>query len=317
MLVNLGTPDAPTAGAVRRYLREFLSDPRVVQVPRLVWWPILYLLVLPFRPAKSARKYAKIWRPDGSPLRIYHERQAQLLRGYLGQKLGKPMPVVAAMRYGKPSIASALKELRARGCDRILVIPMYPQYAGSTTGSTEEAFDRALRRWRPAPAVKVLKDFHDHSAYVKAIARNVNEYWMKTGRPDRLVMSFHGIPRAVVDAGDPYEKQCRESARLIADELGWNDSRTLVTFQSRFGAAEWLQPYTDATLRRLGAENVERVDVICPGFAADCLETLEEIAIEGRDTFMKAGGKQFHYIPTTNDTPSWMTALSILAMENL
>jgi ferrochelatase len=317
MLVNLGTPDAPTAGAVRRYLREFLSDPRVVRIPRLVWLPILYLFVLVVRPAKSARKYAKIWRPDGSPLRIYTERQAQLLRGYLGEKLGKPMPVVGAMRYGKPSIASGLAELRDRGCDRILVIPMYPQYAGSTTGSTEDALARALRRWRPNPAVKVVKDFHDHSAYAKAVARNVNEYWMKTGRPDRLVMSFHGIPRAVVDAGDPYEKQCRESARLIADELGWNDKRTQVTFQSRFGAAEWLQPYTDATLRALGVEGVGRVDVICPGFAADCLETLEEIAIEGRDTFLKAGGKEFHYIPTTNDTPAWMTVLCILTMENL
>ena len=317
MLVNLGTPDAPTASAVRRYLREFLSDPRVVQVPRIVWWPILYLLVLPFRPAKSARKYAAIWRPEGSPLRIYTERQAQLLRGYLGQKLGKVVPVVAAMRYGKPSIAKGLAELKERGCDRILVIPLYPQFAGSTTGSTEDALAKRLRRWKPAPAVKVVKDFHDHIAYAKAIARNVNEYWMKTGRPDRLVMSFHGIPRAVVDAGDPYEKQCRESARRIADELGWNDARTLVTFQSRFGAAEWLQPYTDATLRKLGSEGVGRVDVICPGFAADCLETLEEIAIEGRHTFLKAGGKEFHYIPTTNDTPAWMTMLSILAMENL
>ena len=317
LLVNLGTPDAPTAGAVRRYLREFLSDPRVVQIPRLVWLPILYLLVLPLRPAKSARKYAAIWRTDGSPLRIYHERQAQLLRGFLGQKLGKPVPVVAAMRYGNPSIASALKELRDRGCDRILVIPMYPQYAGSTTASTQDALARALKRWKPAPEVKFVNDFHDHVAYAKAIAKNTTEYWMKTGRPDRLVMSFHGIPRAVVAAGDPYEKQCRESARLIATELGWNDKRTLVTFQSRFGAAEWLQPYTDATLRQLGKEGVERVDVICPGFAADCLETLEEIGIEGRATFLEAGGKEFHYIPTTNDTQPWMTALSILAMENL
>jgi ferrochelatase len=317
LLVNLGTPDAPTPGAVRRYLREFLSDPRVVQIPRLVWLPILYLFVLPFRPARSARKYQKIWHADGSPLRIYHERQAQLLRGYLGQKLGKTLPVVAAMRYGKPSVAKGLAELREHGCDRILVIPMYPQYAGSTTGSTEDALAKGLRRWRPAPSVKVIKDFHAHTAYAKAIAKNVNEYWMKTGRPDRLVMSFHGIPRAVVAAGDPYEKQCRESARLIATELGWNDARTLVAFQSRFGAAEWLQPYTDASLRKLGADGVGRVDVICPGFAADCLETLEEIGIEGRDTFLKAGGKEFHYIPTTNDTPAWMTALSILAMENL
>jgi len=317
LLVNLGTPDAPTAGAVRRYLREFLSDPRVVQLPRLVWLPILYFVVLPFRPARSARKYATIWRTDGSPLRIYHERQAQLLRGYLGQKLGKLVPVVAAMRYGKPSIASALKELKEAGCDRILVIPMYPQYAGSTTGSTEDALARALRRWKPAPAVKVVKDFHDHIAYAKAVAKNVNDYWMKTGRPDRLVISFHGIPKAVADAGDPYEKQCRESARLIATELGWNDARTLVTFQSRFGAAAWLQPYTDATLRSLAKDGVGRVDVICPGFAADCLETLEEIAQEGRHTFMNAGGKEFHYIPTTNDTQAWMTALSILAMENI
>jgi ferrochelatase len=317
LLVNLGTPDAPTSGAVRRYLREFLSDPRVVQIPRAVWLPILYLFVLPFRPAKSARKYASIWRSDGSPLRIYTERQAQLLRGYLGQKLGKPVPVVAAMRYGNPSIKAALAELKERGCDRLLVIPMYPQYAGSTTASTEDALAKALRRWKPAPAVKVVKDFHDHAAYAKAIAKNVNEYWLKTGRPDRLLMSFHGIPKAVVAAGDPYEKQCRESARLIAIELGWNDARTLVTFQSRFGAAEWLQPYTDATLQGLGKEGVGRVDVICPGFAADCLETLEEIAIENRHVFMKAGGKEFHYIPTTNDTPAWMTLLSILAMENL
>jgi ferrochelatase len=302
---------------VRRYLREFLSDPRVVQIPRAVWLPILYLFVLPFRPAKSAKKYASIWRSDGSPLRIYTERQAQLLRGYLGQKLGKPVPVVPAMRYGNPSIKSALAELKERGCDRLLVIPMYPQYAGSTTASTEDALAKALRRWKPAPAVKLIKDFHDHAAYAKAIAKNVNEYWLKSGRPDRLVMSFHGIPKAVVAAGDPYEKQCRESARLIAIELGWNDARTLVTFQSRFGAAEWLQPYTDATLRSLGKEGIGRVDVICPGFAADCLETLEEIAIENRHVFMKAGGKEFHYIPTTNDTPAWMTLLSILAMENL
>ncbi len=317
MLVNLGTPDAPTAGAVGRYLREFLSDPRVVQLPRIVWLPILYLLVLPIRASKSARKYASIWKPEGSPLRIYHERQAQLLRGYLGQKLGKQVPVVAAMRYGKPSIAAGLEELRQAGCDRLLAIPMYPQYAQSTTASTEDAIAKALKRWRPAPTLKVVKDFHDHTAYVKAVAKNVNDYWMKTGRPDRLLMSFHGIPKKVSDAGDPYAAQCRESARLIATELGWNDGRTIVTFQSRFGAAEWLQPYTAATLEQLGKDGVGRVDVVCPGFAADCLETLEEIALLGREQFLGAGGKEFHYIPSTNDTPAWMTALSILAMENL
>ena len=221
------------------------------------------------------------------------------------------------MSYGRPSIPEGLAELKARGCDRVLVIPLYPQYTSSASGSVEDAIARAMRKWKPAPELRVVRDFHAHRAYAKAIAKNVNDYWTKHGRPDRLLMSFHGIPRKTVDRGDPYHAQCLESARLIAAELGWNDARTGVTFQSRFGAAEWLKPYTDVTLRALGAEGVGRVDVVCPGFAADCLETLEEIAMEGRDAFIGAGGKEFHYIPTTNDTPAWMTALSILALENL
>jgi ferrochelatase len=317
LLVNLGTPEEPTPSAVRRYLREFLSDPRVVELPRAVWLPILYFLILPFRPGKTAKKYAAIWTPDGSPLRIYHERQAQLLRGYLGEKFKAPVPVFASMRYGKPSVADGLAELAKRGCSRVLVIPMYPQYAGSATGSVEDALEQALRRARPAPAIRTIRDFHDHRAYAKAIAKNVNDYWFKHGRPDKLVMSFHGIPRKSVEAGDPYRDQCLASGKLIATELGWNDQRTLVTFQSRFGAAEWIQPYTIETLERLGREGVNRVDVICPGFAADCLETLEEIGMEVRAAYQQAGGKEFHYIPTTNDTPAWMTALSIIAIENL
>lgn len=317
LLVNLGTPEAPTPAAVRRYLREFLSDPRVVEIPRPIWWVILNLFILPFRPARTARKYAAIWKPDGSPLRIYHDRQVQLLRGYLGQKLHWPVPVAGAMRYGKPSVADGLAELRDKGCDRVLVIPMYPQYAASTTASVEDAVARALRKWRPAPQIRLVKDFHAHSAYAKAVAKSVGDYWLKHGRPDRLLMSFHGLPKRSVERGDPYQAQCLESGRLIATELGWNDARTLVTFQSRFGAQEWIQPYTDRTLEALGREGVGRVDVICPGFAADCLETLEEIAQEGRDTFLRAGGKEFHYIPTTNDLPPWMTALAILAIENL
>ena len=317
LLVNLGTPDAPTAGAVRRYLREFLSDPRVVELPRIVWLPILYLFVLTFRPAKTAKKYAAIWKPDGSPLRIYHERQAQLLRGYLGEKLKSPVPVFASMRYGKPSIAYGLTELASKGCQRVLVIPMYPQYAGSATGSVEDALAAAIKRTKNPPETRIVLDFHDHRAYAKAVARNVNDYWFKHGRPDKLLMSFHGIPKKSVDSGDPYQKQCLASASLIATELGWNDPRTGVSFQSRFGAAEWIQPYTSEVLAKLGREGVGRVDVICPGFAADCLETLEEIAMENRDVFRAAGGKDFHYIPTTNDTPAWMTALSIIAMEQL
>jgi ferrochelatase len=317
LLVNLGTPDEPTPRAVRRYLREFLWDPRVVEIPRLAWWPILNFFILPLRPRKTARKYASIWTADGSPLRVYTMRQAQLLRGMLGERLKVALPVVAAMRYGKPSIAEGLEELRSRGCERILVIPLYPQYAASTTASVEDALERALRRWRPAPALRVVQEFHDHTAYVKAIAKSVNDYWLKHGRPDRLLMSFHGLPQRSVDRGDPYQAQSLETARLIATELGWNDARTKVTFQSRFGAQQWLRPYTDETLVALGREGVGRVDVICPGFTSDCLETLEEIAIEGRDHFKAAGGKEFHYIPTTNDRGPWIIALTIIAMENL
>jgi ferrochelatase len=317
LLVNLGTPEAPTPAAVRRYLREFLMDPRVVGIPRIVWWPILNFFILPFRPAKVAPKYASIWSPDGSPLRVYLMRQAQLLRGYLGERMKRPVPVAAAMRYGKPSIAEGLAELEFRECERVLVIPMYPQYSESTTASVEDELARNLRRMKRPPRVRVLKEFHGHLAYAKAVAKNVNAYWMKHGRPEKLVMSFHGLPRAAVEKGDPYERQCLESARLIATELGWNDERTVVSFQSRFGAQEWLQPYTVEVLADLGRRKLARVDVVCPGFTADCLETLEEIAQLGRDTFKEAGGGDFHYIPSTNDTPPWMTALTIIAMENL
>ncbi|APV51593.1 ferrochelatase [Betaproteobacteria bacterium GR16-43] len=317
LLVNLGTPDEPTPGAVRRYLRQFLSDPRVVELPRAVWLPLLYLVVLPFRPAKTAKKYAAIWMNDGSPLRVYTARQSQLLRGYLGERFKSQVQVAFAMRYGQPSIAAGLAELAEKSCERVLVIPLYPQYAGSTTGSVSDAVHAAAKRMKNAPKVAVVRDFHDHPAYVKAVAKNVNEYWMKHGRPDKLVMSFHGIPKAVAERGDPYVDQCKRTAELIAIELGWNDARTLVTFQSRFGKAEWVKPYTQETLEKLGANKTARVDVICPGFAADCLETLEEISMEVRDAFKAAGGRDFHYIPTTNDTPAFMTALAALTQEKL
>ena len=317
LLVNLGTPEAATPAAVRRYLREFLSDPRVVEIPKLAWWPILNFIVLPIRGPKSAAKYAKIWRSDGSPLRVYHERQVQMLRGWLGERFRMSVPVAGAMRYGKPSVADGLHELQEKGCERVLVIPMYPQYAASTTASVGDALQRAVQRMKRAPETAMVKDFHAHTAYVKAVAKNVNDYWMKTGRPDKLVMSFHGLPKRSIERGDPYQKQCLESARLIATELGWNDARTIVTFQSRFGAQEWIGPATADMLAALGRDGVKRVDVICPGFTTDCLETLEEIAIEGCQTVLKAGGREFHYIPTTNDTSSWMTALTIIAMENL
>jgi len=316
LLVNLGTPDAPTAGAVRRYLAEFLWDPRVVEIPRAAWWLILRVILV-VRPAKSAAKYAKIWTKDGSPLRVHLERQVQLLRGFLGERVKSPLAVAGACRYGKPSIAAGIASLRGKGCDRILVLPLYPQYAASTTGSAMDAVGAALSALRNVPAVRTVRHFHDHPAYVKAVAKAVNDYWMKHGRPDRLVMSFHGLPRFSLDKGDPYHCECRKSARLIATELGWDDERTIVCFQSRFGRAEWLKPYTAQVLAELGAKGTGRVDVICPGFAADCLETLEEIAIEGRDTFRGAGGREFHYIPTANDSQAFMAALTIIALENL
>ncbi|MCW5590983.1 MAG: ferrochelatase [Burkholderiales bacterium] len=316
LLVNLGTPDEATPAAVRRYLAEFLWDPRVVEIPRLAWWPILRLILLT-RPAKSAAKYASIWTKDGSPLRVHLERQVQLLRGYLGERVKSPLAVEGACRYGNPSIADGLARLRSKGCVRILVLPLYPQYAASTTGSAMDAVGAVLSRMRNVPAVRTVRNFHDHPAYVKAIARAVNDYWTKHGRPDRLVMSFHGLPRFSLDRGDPYHCECHKSARLVATELGWNDERTVVTFQSRFGRAEWLKPYTADTLAELGGNGIGRVDVICPGFAADCLETLEEIAIEGRQSFLAAGGKEFHYIPTTNDSPAFMAALTRIALENL
>jgi protoporphyrin/coproporphyrin ferrochelatase len=317
LLVNLGTPDEPTAKAVRRYLKEFLWDPRVVEIPRAAWWLILNGVILPTRPAKSAAKYASIWTPDGSPLRVYLDRQVQMLRGYLGERVKSPLAVAGACRYGNPTFAAGLAELRGKGCDRILVLPLYPQYAASTTGSAMDALGAALAGVRNVPAIRTVRHFHDHPAYIKAIARAVNDYWMKHGRPDRLLMSFHGLPRFSLDRGDPYHCECHKSARLIATELGWNDERTIVTFQSRFGRAEWLKPYTGETLAELGRKATGRVDVICPGFAADCLETLEEIAMEGRDTFREAGGKEFHYIPTANDSPAFMAALTTIALENL
>jgi ferrochelatase len=317
LLVNLGTPDEATPKAVRRYLGEFLSDPRVVEIPRLLWWPILNLVILNTRPAKSARKYAAIWTADGSPLKVYTMKQAQLLRGFLGERVKSPLAVAAGMRYGNPSIGAALAELRRKNCDRILVLPLYPQYAASTTATAFDELARVLAGWRNLPAIRMVRSFHDHPAYVKAVAKNINDYWLKNGRPGKLVFSFHGLPRFALDKGDPYHCECRKSARLIATELGWNDERTVVTFQSRFGRTEWLKPYTSEKLAELGASGVGRVDVACPGFAADCLETLEEIAIEGRATFRAAGGKEFHYIPVANDSQAFMAALTVIALENL
>jgi ferrochelatase len=316
MLVNLGTPDAPTATAVRAYLKQFLSDPRVVEIPKIVWWFILHGIVLPFRSRKSAEKYASIWTKEGSPLKVYTEKQAVLLRGYLGER-DHDVQVVYAMRYGNPSIPQILQQLKADGCDRILVLPAYPQYSGTTTASIFDAVFNHYARERNVPELRLVKHYHDHEAYISALAKSVLAYWESHGRADKLVMSFHGVPKRTLLLGDPYFCECHKTARLLATQLGLKEDQYVVTFQSRFGKAEWLQPYTAPMLIKLAKEGVKRVDVMCPGFISDCLETLEEIAIEARHDFLTAGGQEFHYISCLNDSHDWIAGLSHIAEQQM
>ncbi len=317
LLVNLGTPAAPTAQALRPYLKEFLSDPRVVEIPRALWWLILNGIILNTRPKKSAEKYAAVWTSDGSPLKAHTEKQAKLLKGWLGERIASPLVVDYAMRYGEPSIAGALDKMKAAGCDRILLLPAYPQYAASTTATANDAAFDWLKSVRNQPALRTVRHYHDHPAYIHALAANVRDFWQMHGRPDVLLMSFHGVPRAVLDRGDPYHCECQKTGRLLAEALGLEAKQYRLSFQSRFGRAEWLQPYTDRTLEALAREGVQRVDIVAPGFTADCLETLEELAMEGRASFIGAGGKDFHYIPALNEHPRWIEALGRIALENL
>ena len=310
LLVNLGTPDAATPGALRRYLKQFLSDPRVVEVPRIAWWPILNLVILNTRPKVSAKKYAAVWTDEGSPLKVHTERQVRLLSGYLHAR-GMPGHEVAyAMRYGNPAIAPALDQLAQKGCDRILIVPLYPQYAASTTGSAFDAVSDWGRNMRNLPAITFMRNFHDHPAYIKALADSVTEHWMREGsKPDVLVMSFHGLPQYTLREGDPYHCECLKTGRLLAESLGLQKSAYRITFQSRFGKAEWLQPYTSDTLNELGRAGTGRLDILCPGFVSDCLETLEEIAIEGKQIFTSAGGGRFNFIACLNERDDWIHAL--------
>ena len=313
LLINLGTPDSPTPNAVRRYLREFLSDPRVIEIPRAVWLPILHGFVLNTRPWRSARKYASIWYPEGSPLRIHTQRQARLL----GELLKPEARVEFAMRYGLPSISDALARLKAEGCDRVLLVPLYPQYAASTTASALDNATEFLRRTRNVPEIRLVKSFHDHPAYIGALAGLLRDYWQRSGRPDRLIMSFHGLPRYTLARGDPYSQHCHETARLLARRLDLAEGEWQVAFQSRFGRTAWIEPYTGSTLSDFGRRGVRRVDVVCPGFVADCLETLEEIGIEGRRTFLESGGKEFHLLPCLNERGQWIQALADIARQHL
>jgi ferrochelatase len=316
LLCNLGTPEAPTAPALRRYLAEFLGDPRVVEIPRLVWWPILHGVILRVRPARSARKYASIWTPEGSPLAVWTRKQALMLQGYLGERRCR-VTVRHAMRYGAPSIPQVLDELKSAGATRVLVVPLYPQYASSTTAAVVDAVGRWSARQRVVPELRFVNHYHDDRGYIESLAKSVLDHAMIHGRPQKLVLSFHGLPRRSLKLGDPYHCECQKTARLLAERLGFEPGQILVTFQSRFGRAEWLQPYTEPTLVALAREGTERVDVMCPGFSTDCLETLEEIDQEARHAFMAAGGREFHYIPCLNDRHEWIVALSEIAMRHL
>ncbi len=319
LLINLGTPEEPSSPAVRRYLKEFLSDPRVVEISRPIWWLILNGIILNVRPKKSAEKYAAVWTPEGSPLKVHTERQSKLLRGFLGEAR-HDIVVDYAMRYGQPSIPATLARLKADGCTRILLLPLYPQYSSSTSATAFDAAYAWAQTVRNQPEIRTVRSFADHAGYIGALAASVREHWKSNGRPEksyRLVMSFHGVPRYTLDKGDPYHCECHQTGRLLAEALQLADDRYQVCFQSRFGRAEWLQPYTAPTLAALGKQGVQRVDAICPGFPADCLETLEEIAMEGRHEFLAAGGKEYRYIPCLNERDDWIRALADLASTHL
>ena len=317
LVVNLGTPDAPTPAALRRYLKEFLWDPRVVEISRPLWWLILNGIILNTRPRRSALLYQKVWTQEGSPLLIYTRRQAAALGTKLVSRIGSPLHVALGMRYGNPSIRSGLDELRGHGCHRILVLPLYPQYAAATTASTFDEVFAVLSSWRWVPEVRTIAHYHDHPGYIRALAGTVREIWQKQGEAEKLLFSFHGTPKASLLAGDPYHCECQKTARLVTEVLQLPPERWQVAFQSRFGRAEWLQPYTDVTLKQWGRDGVKSVDVICPGFASDCLETIEEIGVENCDNFLHSGGGRFRYIPALNDRPDHIDALAALTESHL
>lgn len=313
---NLGTPDEPTTPAVRRFLAEFLGDPRVVEIPRLLWLMILHGIILRVRPAKSAAKYATVWLPEGSPLKIWTEKQAKMLQGWLAQR-GHDVQVRYAMRYGSTSIASQLDALKAAGTTRILILPAYPQYSATTTASLFDAVYLWASKVRNLPELRFINHYHDDPRYIAALAASVQRYWQNNGRPNVLVMSFHGVPERTLQLGDPYHCECFKTARLLAEHLGLSKDQFKVTFQSRLGRAKWLEPYTEPTLIDMGKAGVKRVDVVCPAFTSDCLETLEEINQEAREAFLHAGGQEFHYIACLNDDPAWITALCDITQQHL
>ncbi len=312
LLVNLGSPDKPTRTAVRRYLREFLWDPRVVNIPRIVWWFLLHFLVLPFRPARSAKAYSQIWTKEGSPLVSISQQLSDLL----SKKLSGKASVELAMRYGKPAIKEKLDQFSNDKIEQLIVLPLYPQYSSTTTASVFDSVVNELMGWQSIPSIHFIGDYHDQSGYIEAIADSIQEYWSQEGRGERLLLSFHGLPERSIKLGDPYFYQCHKTAELIADKLRLDKKDWQIVFQSRFGRAEWLKPYCVEVLQQLPGQGIKKVDVVCPGFAVDCLETLEEIAITNKSIFIEAGGRQYRYIPALNATERHADVLSELLKQD-
>lgn len=317
VLVNLGTPDAPTARSVRRYLRAFLADRRVIEMPRLLWWPILHLLVLPLRPRRLAHLYQGIWQQGDSPMRHILGQQCARLQDALQRSGESDCQVRAAMTYGKPALTAVLDALQAEGMERLIVLPLFPQYSATSTAAVYDVVARWCLRQRNLPALTLLKDYHREPAYIDALAASVRQCWHEQGRAEKLLLSFHGIPRAYADKGDPYAEQCRATAAALASALQLTDAEWALSFQSRFGAQQWLQPYTDGLLAEWAKAGVRSVQVVCPAFSADCLETLEEIAEQNREVFLRSGGQSYHYIPALNADAAHIQALLQLLLPHI
>ncbi len=317
LLTNLGTPDAPTTSALKRYLREFLSDPRVVEIPRLVWLVILHGIILRVRPAKSAKLYQSIWTDQGSPLMVHSLAQKNKVAEKLTAQYGEHVLVDVAMRYGKPSIKHALQKFQQAAVSKIVILPLYPQYAGPTTASTFDAVVKEVQQWRWIPSINFISSYHDQADYIQALANSITEHIAEHGKPDKLVLSYHGMPELFLKNGDPYYCFCHKTTRLLAENLGLNEDDFVMTFQSRFGKAEWLKPYTDATLAELAKAGNKHVAIISPAFSADCLETLEELVAENREVFIEAGGDVYHYIACLNDRDDHINAITKLIAPSL
>ena len=318
LLANTGTPDAPTPKAVRRFLAQFLADPHVIEFPRWLWLSLLHGIILRVRPRRSALLYQRVWDERGSPLLYHSQDLAEKLQDTLRDQITESsIHIAVGMRYGNPSIKSALAELRDRGATDLFILPIFPQYSNTTSGTIIKAVFAELEKWRWMPSVQILSDYHESSVYIQSVAKNVQTYWTQNERAEKLLFSFHGIPQEYVEKGDPYQTQCLRTAELVADELGLDEGQWLATFQSRFGPQEWLQPYTDAMLENLGREKLASLDVVCPGFSVDCLETVDEIGHEGRKTFQEAGGGSFAYIPALNASDLHVNALSQIIVGQL